>query len=177
MWYTGKILPVSREREPIDEDNAPSYLSQHTVIPAFWSYLLPFHNRAHSINFLMPPPYHPCKTKMQRNQQEHVECVTSDKTAAISDCSHLPLLSSTAMDLDIHSVMATELLEEAKDSGMSDSSGGGSNYEDRSQNFNNTAKMEAKNEEVFKRVQEMQKMVENSEQYLNEQEDHWQRNF
>ena len=174
MWYTGKILPVSREREPIDEDNAPSYLSQHTVIPAFWSYLLPFHNRAHSINFLMPPPYHPCKTKMQRNQQEQVECVTTDKTAASSDCSHLPLLSSTAMDLDIHSVMATELLEEAKDSGMSDSSGGGSNYEDRSQNFNNTAKMEAKNEEVFKRVQEMQKMVENSEQYLNEQEEHVQ---
>ncbi|KAI8121876.1 FERM and PDZ domain-containing protein 4 [Lucilia cuprina] len=175
---TGKVLPVSRERETIDEDNPPSYLAQHTVLPAFWSYLLPFHNRAHSINFLMPPPYHPSKLKTQHSEeaghlQEQSESMTN-KTLIISECSHLhsnlPLLSSTAMDLDIHSVMATELLEEAKDSGMSDSSGGGSNCGDRANNnLSNTAKMEAKNEEVFRRVQEMQKMVENSEQYLNEQ--------
>ncbi|XP_023290911.2 uncharacterized protein LOC111674523 isoform X1 [Lucilia cuprina] len=175
---TGKVLPVSRERETIDEDNPPSYLAQHTVLPAFWSYLLPFHNRAHSINFLMPPPYHPSKLKSQHSEeaghlQEQSESMTN-KTLIISECSHLhsnlPLLSSTVMDLDIHSVMATELLEEAKDSGMSDSSGGGSNCGDRANNnLSNTAKMEAKNEEVFRRVQEMQKMVENSEQYLNEQ--------
>lgn len=175
MSDTGKILPVSREREPIDEDNAPSYLSQHTVIPAFWSYLLPFHNRAHSVNFLMPPPYHPCKTKTQRNQQEQIEFVTNKTTSSSNlDCGHLALLSSTAMDLDIHSVMATELLEEAKDSGMSDSSGGGSNYDDRNQSFTSTSNIDSKNEEVYKRVQEMQKMVENSEQYLNEQEEHIQ---
>ncbi|XP_065354698.1 uncharacterized protein LOC135949159 isoform X2 [Calliphora vicina] len=150
---TDKILPVSREREPIDEDNAPSYLAQHTVLPAFWSYLLPFHNRAHSINFLMPTPYHPSKFKSQHS----------------GETSHQQEQADT-MDLDIHSVMATELLEEAKDSGMSDSSGGGSNCGDRANNnLSNSAKMEAKNEEVFRRVQEMQKMVENSEQYLNEQ--------
>ncbi|KAM7362091.1 uncharacterized protein ACRADG_012925 isoform 1-T11 [Cochliomyia hominivorax] len=180
---TGKILPVSRDREPIDEDNAPSYLTQHTVLPAFWSYLLPFHNRAHSINFLMPPPYHSNKLKTlvcgeSNHSQDQLESMTN-KTLILSEClqlpTNLPLLSSTTMDLDIHSVMATELLEEAKDSGMSDSSGGGSNCGDRTNNnISNTAKMEAKNAEVFKRVQEMQKMVENSEQYLNEQGEHIQ---
>lgn len=126
----------------------------------------------------MPPPYHPSKLKSQvtgeSNHFPEKGDTMADKTLSSSECSHLPsnlpLLSSTAMDLDIHSVMATELLEEAKDSGMSDSSGGGSNCGDRSTNNTiNTAKMEAKNEEVFRRVQEMQKMVESSEQYLNEQ--------
>lgn len=136
---------------------------------------MPFHNRAHSMNFLITPPYHPSKNKYQEvSEQVSVPAENAaDRALSISNVTHmsskLPLLSSTAMDLDMHSVMATELLEEAKDSGMSDSSGGGSNYGDRSQCFNNTTKMESKNEEVLRRVHEMQKMVENSEQYLNEQ--------
>ncbi|XP_075144836.1 uncharacterized protein LOC142219944 [Haematobia irritans] len=175
---TSNSLPVSRERDPIDEDNSPPYLSQHTVLPAAWSYLAPFHNRAHSMSFIMAPPYHPSKIKIENKEGD--SCVSAveplaDTTFNLANRSQSPklppLLSTTAMDLDIHSVMATELLEEAKDSGMSDSSGGGSNYGDRSHSFNNAAKMESKNEEVLRRVHEMQKMVENSEQYLNEQDE------
>lgn len=168
--FSGKPLAVSRDREPVDEDNAPSYLSQHTVLPASWSYLLPFHNRAHSINFLIPPPYHPSRVKTQPAAELSQQDTMQNNKNLSHLATKLPLFNSTAMDLDIHSVMATELLEEAKDSGMSDSSGGGSTYGgDRTHSTTSSAKMEAKNEEVLRRVQEMQKMVENSEQYLNEQ--------
>ncbi|XP_073810969.1 uncharacterized protein [Musca autumnalis] len=166
---SGKTLPISRERDPVDEDNAPSYLAQHTVLPAAWSYLAPFHSRAHTMSFIVPPPYHPSKLHTDQKSSELGERTSIDDPANtncvsnVNSSTNMPLLSTAAMDLDIHSVVATELLEEAKDSGMSDSSGGGgSNYGDRSQ---------SKNEEVLRRVQEMQKMVENSEQYLNEQDE------
>lgn len=141
-----------REREPHEEDNAPSFLSQHTVLPASWSYLLPFHTRAHSVNFLMTPPYHPLPQQAVLSQPQPVPV-------------NQPL--SYATDLDLHSVMATELLEEAaKDSGLSDSSG--SNY--CSDAGRSQLAVEAKNEQVLRRVQELQQLVQCSEQYLNEQE-------
>ncbi|KAH8264009.1 hypothetical protein KR038_000478, partial [Drosophila bunnanda] len=150
---TGNMLNILREREPHDEDNAPGFLSQHTVLPAGWSYLLPFHTRAHSVNFLMTPPYHPLVQRAQLQQQSSIQGPPS-----------MPY----AMDLDLHSVMATELLEEAaKDSGLSDSSG--SNYcEGRS--HLGSHQLEAKNEQVLRRVQELQHLVQTSEQYLSEQE-------
>ncbi|XP_060646092.1 uncharacterized protein LOC132784471 [Drosophila nasuta] len=147
---TGNILNVLREREPHEDDNAPAFLSQHTVLPAGWSYLLPFHTRAHSVNFLITPPYHPMPHKAVLSQPQPAQ----------------PQSLPYATDLDLHSVMATELLEEAaKDSGLSDSSG--SNYcsEGRSQ-----LAVEAKNEQVLRRVQELQQLVQCSEQYLSEQE-------
>jgi len=124
------------------------------VLPAGWSYLLPFHTRAHSVNFLMAPPYHPLVQRAQLQQQTSVQAQPAS----------LPY----AMDLDLHSVMATELLEEAaKDSGLSDSSG--SNYcEGRS--HSGSHQLEAKNEQVLRRVQELQHLVQTSEQYLSEQE-------
>lgn len=143
------MLNVLREREPNEEDNAPAFLSQHTVLPAGWSYLLPFHTRAHSVNFLMTPPYHPMPQQAVLSQPQPVQQQLTYAT-----------------DLDLHSVMATELLEEAaKDSGLSDSSG--SNYcsESRTQ-----LAVEAKNEQVLRRVQELQQLVQCSEQYLSEQE-------
>ncbi|KAH8311181.1 hypothetical protein KR044_004686 [Drosophila immigrans] len=151
---TGNILNVLREREPHEDDNAPAFLSQHTVLPAGWSYLLPFHTRAHSVNFLITPPYHPMPHKAVLSQPQPAQPQSQSQ----------PLPYAT--DLDLHSVMATELLEEAaKDSGLSDSSG--SNYcsEGRSQ-----LAVEAKNEQVLRRVQELQQLVQCSEQYLSEQE-------
>lgn len=145
-------MNLLREREPHEEDNAPSFLSQHTVLPASWSYLLPFHTRAHSVNFLMTPPYHPLPQQAVLSQPQPVPV-------------NQPL--SYATDLDLHSVMATELLEEAaKDSGLSDSSG--SNY--CSDAGRSQLAVEAKNEQVLRRVQELQQLVQCSEQYLNEQE-------
>ncbi|KAM8705852.1 hypothetical protein ACLKA7_010188 [Drosophila subpalustris] len=154
---TGNILNVLRERESHGDDNAPAFLSQHTVLPAGWSYLLPFHTRAHSVNFLMTPPYHPMPHKAVLSQSQ-----PQPQSQQQSQPGQLPY----ATDLDLHSVMATELLEEAaKDSGLSDSSG--SNYcsEGRTQ-----LAVEAKNEQVLRRVQELQQLVQCSEQYLNEQE-------
>ncbi|XP_001359323.4 FERM and PDZ domain-containing protein 4 isoform X1 [Drosophila pseudoobscura] len=150
---TGNMLNLLRERDPSDEDNAPGFLSQHTVLPAGWSYLLPYHTRAHSVNFLMTPPYHPV-TQLP------------PQLGAPLQAQSLPYV----MDLDLHSVMATELLEEAaKDSGLSDSSG--SNYcEGRIQSSHQMASVEAKNEQVLRRVQELQHLVQTSEQYLSEQE-------
>ncbi|XP_016998987.2 uncharacterized protein [Drosophila takahashii] len=153
---TGNMLNVLREREPNDEDNSPGFLSQHTVLPAGWSYLMPFHTRAHSVNFLMAPPYHPLVQRPQLQQQ------TSVSQAAA------PASLPYAMDLDLHSVMATELLEEAaKDSGLSDSSG--SNYAE-GRSHSGSHQLEAKNEQVLRRVQELQHLVQTSEQYLSEQE-------
>lgn len=182
FFIIGRILPVEKEREQFfGDDNAPAYLAQHTVLPAYWSYLLPFHDRAHSINFLTLPPYKSVANKLNSSGNENQEiCLTggSNKNQVIDSSNSadseksqnkLPFVSNASMDLDIHSVMATELLEEAKDSGMSDSSGGGSNHCDRSNGLNTNAFMEAKNVEVLRRVHEMQRMVENSEQYLNEQ--------
>ncbi|XP_017844865.1 uncharacterized protein LOC108601477 [Drosophila busckii] len=152
---TGNVLNVLREREPHEEDNAPSFLAQHTVLPASWSYLLPFHTRAHSVNFLMTPPYHPMPQQAVLSQPQLVAQPTQQQAL------------SYAMDLDLHSVMATELLEEAaKDSGLSDSSG--SNY--CSDAGRSQLAVEAKNEQVLRRVQELQQLVQSSEQYLNEQE-------
>ncbi|XP_017057549.1 LOW QUALITY PROTEIN: uncharacterized protein LOC108098872 [Drosophila ficusphila] len=150
---TGNVLSILRERDPNDEDNSPGFLSQHTVLPAGWSYLLPFHTRAHSVNFLMAPPYHPLVQRPQLQQQTSIQGPPS-----------MPYV----MDLDLHSVMATELLEEAaKDSGLSDSSG--SNYcEGRT--HTGSHQLEAKNEQVLRRVQELQHLVQTSEQYLSEQE-------
>lgn len=172
---------MDREREQYDEDNAPSYLAQHTVLPANWSYLKPFHNRAHSINFLVPAPYHAMNMKLNctANNEQQRQCDRNMNSSNVLNSNHqtynsnMPYISQTCMDLDLHSVMATELLEEAKDSGMSDSSGGGSAYCERPALSKQSASfIDAKNEEVLRRVQEMQKMVENSEQYLSEQVEH-----
>lgn len=176
------MLTVERERGQHHDDNAPSYLTQHTIIPAVWSYLLPFHNRTHSITFLLLPPYHPKKDNTillgSKNENNYILCgseknYTDLNSSNKADSNHnpkrIPFINNGSTGLDIHSVMATELLEEAKDSGISDSSGGGSNNCDRSITLETNAFIDAKNVEVLRRVHEMQKMVENSEQYLNEQ--------
>lgn len=182
IYVLGKTLAVERERDQHHDDNAPSYLTQHTVIPAVWSYLLPFHDRTHGITFLLLPPYHPKKdktvsieSKNERNyilsgsEKNYTDLNSSNKADSNHNPKNIPLFNNGSTSLDIHSVMATELLEEAKDSGISDSIGGGSNKCDRSITMETNAFIEAKNVEVLRRVHEMQKMVENSEQYLNEQ--------
>ncbi|XP_055375517.1 uncharacterized protein LOC129608184 [Condylostylus longicornis] len=213
----GKDLHVDREREKYEDDNAPAYLSQHTVFPAKWSYVLPFHNRAHNVSFLVPPPYHSlqeisatkdesiissminhCDRNMNtakipnNNHQQELQQQQNNLlpkidigTSTINNSAHIiptnpsqfsavenRMLISDDFGLDLHSVMAMELLEEAaKDC---TSGGGGSSSASSSTNSYSMSSrttngyVEAKNEEVLRRVQEMQKMVESSEQYLNE---------
>lgn len=102
----------------------------------------------------MPPPYHTTKkmsiTKMDGSQQP---CDRNMNTTMSNQNHKIATMGMDDFGFDIHSVLSMEILEGTK--------GGGSG------NINGL--IEAKNEEVLKRVAEMQKMVESSERYLNEQ--------
>ncbi|CAH0587157.1 unnamed protein product [Chrysodeixis includens] len=181
---TGQDLNVEQEREPITEDIAPPYLSQHNVVPAKWSYL---HyddpttiTKKHFAIFSMPPPYHstPDQTKSldtnmntninNRNHSNnsspligydsksgllghdvHFEKCKRNEEFRLFDPNDACYLDD-GMGFDLQSVLSMELLE----------------------NANNPRLVEAKNEEVLRRVAEMQKLVENSEQYLTENSDY-----
>lgn len=158
---------------------APPYLSQHNVVPAKWSYL---HyddpnilTKKHFAIFSMPPPYHStpdqskaCDTNMNssianRNhsnnsspligydkpgilgQDIHFEKCKRNEEFRLFDPSDECYLDD-GMGFDLQSVLSMELLE----------------------NASNPKLVEAKNEEVLRRVAEMQKLVQNSEQYLTE---------
>ncbi|KAI8421416.1 hypothetical protein MSG28_009491 [Choristoneura fumiferana] len=179
---TGQELNVELEREPITEDIAPPYLSQHNVVPVKWSYL--HYNdpnvlsKKHFAIFTMPPPYHstPDQTKSSLdtnmnsslNNKNHSnnsspligydskhgllghdvhfeKCKRNDDFRLFdpNDACYL----DDGMGFDLQSVLSMELLENA---------------------CNNPRLVEAKNEAVLRRVAEMQKLVENSEQYLTE---------
>ncbi|CAK1585103.1 unnamed protein product [Parnassius mnemosyne] len=179
---TGKELNVELEREPVTEDIAPPYLSQHNVVPAKWSYLhyddpVEF-SKKHFAIFSMPPPYHSTpeqsKTNLDTNMNSsianrnhsnnsspligydskpgllghdvHFEKCRRSEDFRLFDPNETCYLED-GMGFDLQSVLSMELLENAT---------------------NNPRLVEAKNEEVLRRVAEMQKLVENSEQYLTE---------
>ncbi|XP_072932460.1 uncharacterized protein [Epargyreus clarus] len=179
---TGQDLNVEQEREPITEDIAPPYLSQHNVVPTKWSYL---HyddpmvlTKKHFAIFSMPPPYHSTpdqsKSNLDTNMNSsianrnhsnnsspligyeskpgllghdlHFEKCKRNEDFRLFDPNDACYLDD-GMGFDLQSVLSMELLENAT---------------------NNPRLVEAKNEEVLRRVAEMQKLVENSEQYLTE---------
>ncbi|XP_038214247.1 uncharacterized protein LOC119834042 [Zerene cesonia] len=175
---TGKDLPVEQEREPMTEDIAPPYLSQHNVVPAKWSYLYyddpVSKSKKHFAVFTMPPPYHstPDQSKSldtnmnsniaNRNNSNnsspllgydktnlghdiHFEKCKRNDSFRLFDPNDTCFLDD-GMGFDLQSVLSMELLESA----------------------NNPRLVEAKNEAVLRRVAEMQKLVENSEQYLTQ---------
>ncbi|KAG6447856.1 hypothetical protein O3G_MSEX005231 [Manduca sexta] len=178
---TGRDLNVELEREPMTEDIAPPYLSQHNVVPAKWSYL---HyddpnvlSKKHYAIFSMPPPYHSTpdqsKSNLDSNMNSNITNKNSNNSSPLigyepksgllghdvhfekckrsddfrlfdpNDACYL----DDGMGFDLQSVLSMELLENAS---------------------NNPRLVEAKNEAVLRRVAEMQKLVENSEQYLTE---------
>ncbi|KAI5637632.1 FERM central domain-containing protein [Phthorimaea operculella] len=175
---TGQDLNVETEREPVTEDIAPPYLSQHCVVPAKWSYLHYNHpeilTKKHFAIFTMPPPYHATNeqkaldTNMNSNisnrnhsnnsspligydakpgllgHDVHFEKCKRNEEFRLFD--NDPCYLDDGMGFDLQSVLSMELLENAA----------------------NPRLVEAKNEEVLRRVAEMQKLVENSEQYLTE---------
>nr|XP_032516782.1 uncharacterized protein LOC116769710 isoform X2 [Danaus plexippus plexippus] len=178
---TGRELNIELEREPITEDIAPPYLSQHNVVPTKWSYL--HYNdpimltKKHYAIFSMPPPYHStpdqAKASLDTNMNTsianrnhsnnssplvgydsksgllgydiHFEKCKRNEDFRLFDPNDACYLDD-GMGFDLQSVLSMELLE----------------------NANNPRLVEAKNEEVLRRVAEMQKLVENSEQYLTE---------
>lgn len=136
---TGKELPVDKEREIYVEDCSPPYLSLHSVIPSNWSYMQSAHLRGHCMAFSMTPPYH----AIHNNKLD----ADRNMNTTLSNNNHKIHNGTDEFGFDIHSVLSMEILEGTKTNGL----------------------IEARNEEVLRRVAEMQKMVENSERYLNEQ--------
>lgn len=148
--YAGKELIVDKEREDDDdypEDNAPPYLSQHSVFPANWSYVPSAHGRMHSMAFLQSPPYQSVnQMSIIGDDQNHCD---RNMNSTLSNNNHKVHNGSDDFGLDLHSVMTMEILERAKGKPIN-------------------GLVETRNEEVLRRVAEMQRMVESSEKYLNE---------
>lgn len=142
---TGKELHVDKEPEEDMEEIAPQFLSQHSVLPAPWSYLPNAQGRAHSMVFLNPPPYHSVTNLMvdQTQCDRNMNSTMSNNNHKIPNC-------VDEFGLDIHSVVTMEILEGSKGKPIN-------------------GLIETRNEEVLRRVAEMHRMVENSETYLNEQ--------
>uniref|UniRef100_A0A182FAA0 FERM domain-containing protein n=2 Tax=Anopheles albimanus TaxID=7167 RepID=A0A182FAA0_ANOAL len=159
----GKELPLEQEREVQIEDIAPPYLSQHTVMPNSWSYL-PTEKQTHSIAFLMPPPYHSTGFRsatgsISSSSRSDEPCDRNANSARTSNRNGRPSLKEYDFD-------AAKELRVSRD-GLERKIGG----------IPVVAVPEARNEEVLRRVAEMQKMVESSERYLNEHGDYAHHEF
>nr|XP_023020684.1 FERM and PDZ domain-containing protein 4 [Leptinotarsa decemlineata] len=145
---TGEDLPVDQEEEPPMEDLAPPYLSQHKVVPEKWSYT---NQTALKLAcFAVPPVYKSVSKK------------TNGLYNTMGRQSKQPLMIAYSLDSNMNSSMVDKnrqflsLDQKSTESGSIDI-------------FDNGL-VEARNEEVLRRVREMHQLVEYSEQYLSEQE-------
>lgn len=148
---TGQTLPVDQEESSPIEDLAPPYLSQHKVLPEKWSYVN--QNQVRTMCFAMQPIYQGINRKTNglyntvgRQSKPPLMLgysLDSNMNSSMSNRNH-QFGSFDSNSYDLQSVVSMEILE----SGI----------------------VEAKNEEVLRRVQEMQQLVENSEKYLTEQQ-------
>lgn len=156
--FAGKFLPVDKEPEVyVDEENSPPYVSQHTVVPAAWSYVANAQSRAHSMAFLTPPPYQsgPQITMVPSTPNPNASLAPCDRNMnnTLSNNNNNKSNGTVCADdygFDVHSVVCMDILERTKGKQLN-------------------GLIETRNEEVLRRVAEMQRMVENSEKYLNEQ--------
>lgn len=178
MYHHGS---VSSSNLIVDFFAAPPYLSQHNVVPSKWSYLNyedpMILTKKHYAIFSMPPPYHSTPNQSKTNLDTNMNSSLTNRNHSnnssplIGYDSQPGLLGhdiqfekckpneefrlfdpndavylDDGMGFDLQSVLSMELLE----------------------NSDNPRLVEAKNEEVLRRVTEMQKLVKNSEQYLTE---------
>lgn len=101
----------------------------------------------HSMAFLQSPPYQTVnQTTIIGDDQNHCD---RNMNSTLSNNNHKVHNGSDDFGLDLHSVMTMEILERAKGKPIN-------------------GLVETRNEEVLRRVAEMQRMVESSEKYLNE---------
>lgn len=116
----------------------------------------------------MPPPYHSTKQLLLTSSKQYPNINNNDEQMANKN--YLPSIKySTQMSsesdefgFDMHSVVSMEILENQDQ------------YKQTLKHFPQqklTTFVEAKNNEVLRRVAEMQKMVESSQQYLNENDE------
>ncbi|CAG9804042.1 unnamed protein product [Chironomus riparius] len=180
----GKELEAHTEhdKEINQDDIAPPYLSQHYVFPVGWNYL-PDDKPTHIMAFLMPPPYHSTKQLLltsskqnfvgsivtnnsntnnnvnNNNNDEHMANKNYLSPSSIIKYTTQCSSESDEFGFDMHSVVSMEILENQDQYRQSLK---------RSTKQKLTTFVEAKNQEVLRRVAEMQEMVESSQQYLNE---------
>lgn len=159
---------IEHDREINQEDSAPPYLSQHNVFPAGWNYLQPDDKLTHSMAFLMPPPYHSTKQLLLTSSKQYPNINNNDEQVANRNFlpslkySHQLSSESDEFGFDMHSVVSMEILE---------------NQDQYKQTLKHipqqklTTFVEAKNNEVLRRVAEMQKIVESAQQYNNENDE------
>jgi hypothetical protein len=144
---TGQVLPVDQEESPPMEDLAPPYLSQHKVVPEKWSYTTQIAMK--TACFAMPPIYQVMNKK------------TNGLYNTMGRQSKPPLVLGYSLDSNMNSSLSNRNHQF-------------SSFDNNSYDFQSVVSMEilesGRNDEVLKRVQEMQQLVENSEKYLTEQE-------
>lgn len=148
---TGRELYVEQEKDPVNDDLAPPYLAQHCVVPDLWSYLpdsVDF-NSVQSMVFNMQPPYHNSMPHYCANAMVQTSCKKS----------------STECDRNMNTTLSNNNHASRAPPDSFDESLGYTGSEGNE----SPRLVEARNEEILRRVAEMQKLVENSEQYLNEQ--------
>lgn len=140
---TNQNLPVDKEESPPVEDLAPPFLSQHKVVPEKWSYIA--QNQLKTVCFAMHPVYQNLNRK------------TNGLYNTVGRQSHCktPLMLGFSLDSNMNSSMSSNKNHARNNSYDSQIEGG---------------IVEARNEEVLRRVAEMQFVVESSEKYLTEQE-------
>lgn len=143
-------MPIDKQLiEDELEEIAPPFLTPHSVLPSTWNYLPQAHGRAHNMLFINPPPYHPVTSLPIDVVADPNQC-DSNMNTTLTNNNHKQSNGVDEFGFDIHSVMTMEILEGTKGKPIN-------------------GLIETRNEEVLRRVAEMQKMVENSEKYLNEQ--------
>lgn len=149
---TNQTLSVEQDEVPTFEDLAPPYLSLHKVVPEKWSYIN-HQDKVQQISFAVPPNYHSENQingmfSSNPNKPNLMGTLSLDRNMNNSMSNRNHRIQNSNIDkcnsYDLQSVVSMEILE--------------SNV------------VEARNEEVLRRVHEMQQLVENSEKYLTEQQ-------
>ncbi|XP_039287999.1 uncharacterized protein LOC111046332 isoform X3 [Nilaparvata lugens] len=165
---TGQSLAVQQDVDVWMLDSAPLYHSQHAVKPEKWSYAETSEPKDEKfVNFTVSPPYHPVTAKHS----------TSNGTLKMSH-SNSKMIPSNGVDNNMNNM--TGKLKDENGYPMKRTAGDGLAAEDKfgidmqsvvSMEIleSDPAFVEAHNEEVMRRVAEMQELVQNSEQYLTRQ--------
>ncbi|XP_060836556.1 FERM and PDZ domain-containing protein 4 isoform X1 [Rhopalosiphum padi] len=157
-------LPIDREGDLLHTDSAPQYYSHHIVKPSLWSYgpsTMYAKEQEKLTNFAFCPMYTPFKHEMLKPndygslnrtiwtgmQNGNVDNNMNTMSLKKHENGHLGYKPNGDIKdksgIDVQSVVSMEILE------------------------SENSFVETHNEEVLRRVAEMQELVENSEQYLN----------
>ncbi|KAF5288111.1 hypothetical protein FQA39_LY15498 [Lamprigera yunnana] len=154
---TGQNLFVDQEESPPLEDLAPPYLSQHKVVPEKWSYIN--QSQVRTICFSIHPTYQSINHK------------TNGLYNTVGRQSKPPFMPGYSLDSNMNSSMTNNRNNQIKNHfHFCDSK---SNLYDLQSVVSREIleNRQSQNDDVLKRVKEMQQLVENSEKYLNEQEE------